>query len=353
MKVEDFFITKEQSILSAMKIIDTTAKKIALVVENKKLVGIVSDGDFRRWVLQNGDLNENVEKIMNKHPKTIYIHQKKQARKKFIQLEIDALPILNLNDEVVDIIFWKDIFKNNKEKKNTLSSTPIVIMAGGKGTRLYPYTKILPKPLIPIGDLTILERIMNNFIEYGCQTFYLTVNYKKNMIKAYLEDKQNTLDIQYIEEEQFLGTGGSLYLLKDKIKETFILSNCDILIDADYEDIVKLHKKEGNKITMITSLKAYKIPYGVIKVHNGGTINEIIEKPEYSYQVNTGFYVLEPEVLKDIPENTFFHMTDLINKYIKENKKVGVYPITENSWMDMGEIKEMERMITKLEQERK
>lgn len=352
MKIEDFFIKKDQTIISAIKILDTAGKKVALVVEKKKLIGIITDGDFRRWVLQNGDLNEPVEKIMTKNPKIIYTYQREDAKEQIIKLNVEALPVLNTKEEVVDIIFWNDTFSKSKVKTKQLSHIPIVIMAGGKGTRLYPYTKVLPKPLIPIGDITILERIMNNFIEYGCHDFYITVNYKKNMIKAYLEDKQENVKINFIEEEQFLGTGGSLYLLKDKIKQTFILSNCDILVDADYESIVKFHKQKGNKITMVTSLKVYEIPYGVIKVHNGGTIDEIVEKPEYNFQVNTGFYVIEPEVLEDIPENEFFHITDLINRYISENQKVGVYPITENSWMDMGEMKEMEQMITKLEKKK-
>ena len=119
-------------------------------------------------------------------------------------------------------------------------------------------------------------------------------------------------------------------------------------MDADYYDILKYHKEQKNLVTMVTSLKHYKIPYGVIKLSNDGRIINTIEKPEYSYLVNTGFYVLEPEVLNDIPENTFFHITELIDKYISEGKRVGTYPITENAWLDMGEIKEMDRMIERL-----
>ena len=139
-----------------------------------------------------------------------------------------------------------------------------------------------------------------------------------------------------------------MYLLKEKLQSTFFVSNCDILIDADYSKILDYHKKNENLITMVTSLKNYVIPYGVIELNNEGNIKEMKEKPEYDYLVNTGAYILEPEVLNDIPENEFFHITDLINKYIKNGKKVGTYPITENAWLDMGEFKEMERMRKEL-----
>ena len=160
------------------------------------------------------------------------------------------------------------------------------------------------------------------------------------MIKAYLEEQRENVQINYVEEEKFLGTGGSLYLLKGIIDRTFILSNCDILVDADYGDIINYHRAHGYKITMVTSLKNYTIPYGVI-----------VEKPEYNFQVNTGFYVLEAEILDEIPQNEFYHVTQLINEYVARGEKVGIYPITGNAWLDMGEIQEMEVMINKLKVE--
>jgi len=169
------------------------------------------------------------------------------------------------------------------------------------------------------------------------------------MIKAYFDELEKNYEISYVEEENFLGTGGSLSLLKGKINESFFVSNCDVLVDANYSDILNYHKENKNLITMVTSLKNYQIPYGVIKLSNQGQIVETTEKPEYDYLVNTGFYVLEPETLNDVPKDTFFHITDLINKYIEDGKKVGTYPITENAWLDMGEMKEMDRMMERLE----
>ena len=342
----DIFIEKDITIREAIKVLDETARKIIFVLENDILIGTVTDGDVRRWILRSGDLNHTVNNIMNSNPITLNIRESHLARKVMKLKQIEAVPIVNDSNNVIDIIFWNDEKLSLKENKKI--STPVVIMAGGKGTRLYPYTKILPKPLIPIGDYCITERIIDRFIKFGCENFYLTVNYKKNMIKAYFEDLDKKYKLNYVEEEKFLGTGGSLHLLKESINETFFVSNCDILVEANYLDILKYHKKHKNLITMVTSLKNYKIPYGIVNLNDKGQVIGTTEKPEFDYLVNSGFYVLEPECIEDIPKNEFFHLTDLINKYIKEGKKVGTYPITENAWLDMGELKEMDRMIERL-----
>lgn len=341
----ELFIDKKITIKQALKILDITAKKILFVIEDNRLLGTITDGDIRRWILKNGDLNDTVNNIMNKKPITLNLNNKSLAKKIIKENNIEAIPIVDDENKVIEIVFFNENNKLNNTKEIT---NPVIIMAGGKGTRLYPYTKILPKPLIPIGDYSISERIIERFYKHGCKNFYFTLNYKKNMIKAYFDELEKDYNINYIEEEKFLGTGGSLHLLKDKINETFFLSNCDILVEADYLDILNYHKNNKNKITMVTSIKDYKIPYGIIKLNNNGEVISTEEKPELTYLVNTGFYILEPEVLNDIPENEFFHITDLINKYLKEGKKVGTYPIAESSWLDMGEVKEMDRMIERL-----
>jgi dTDP-glucose pyrophosphorylase len=346
MELQDLFINVDLSIKDAIRKLDETAKKILLVTEDKKLKGIITDGDIRRWILKNGDLNQNASLIMNTSPKFVYekdvIHAKEILKDKMIE----AMPVLSDKEEVIDIIFWNERF-STKFNQHTLEN-PVVIMAGGKGTRLEPYTKIIPKPLIPIGDTPIVERIINRFNEYGCNEYYMTVNYKKNMIRAYFDDLEKNYSVDYVEEEKPLGTAGSLYLLKDQLKETFFVSNCDILIEGNYSDMMKYHKENKNKITLISSLVHYTVPYGVIVIDEDGSVKEMKEKPEYDYLVNTGMYILEPECLKDVPEETFFHITDLINKYIDEGEKIGVYPVSESAWLDMGQFKEMENMMEKL-----
>lgn len=346
MEVKDLFISEDLAIKDAIKKLDETAKKILLVVENQRLIGVLTDGDIRRWILKSGSLNDSVNKIMEPNPKYIFEKDIKEAKEVLLKQNLIGIPVVNRRKEVLDIIFWNDNY--NKKTNQEKITNPVVIMAGGKGTRLDPYTRVLPKPLIPIGDIPIVERIINRFKEYGCNDFYMTVNYKKNMIKAYFNEIKKEYTLDYIEEESPLGTAGSLYLLKDKIKDTFFLSNCDILIEGNYLDMIKYHKEQKVKITLITSLKHYKIPYGVIQINGDSNVKRMIEKPEYDFLVNTGMYILEPEVLKDVPKHRFFHITDLINEYIDKGERIGVYPVSEGAWLDMGQFKEMEIMMERL-----
>ena len=352
-KYEKLIISQLATIRDALRKIDEEAKKIVLVVdEDKKFVGTITDGDIRRWILKNGSMDAPTFEVMNKKAIFLFEKDKVKARDLMIKKSITAMPILDEEMNIVDILFLYD-YEDNNEKNNKLKGTPIVIMAGGLGTRLYPYTKVLPKPLIPIGDTPILERIIDNFYDYGAEDFYLTVNYKKNMIKSYFNELDKEYNVSYVEEDKPLGTGGSLALLKGKLNETFFVSNCDILIDAEYDNILKHHKESGNKVTVVTSVKNFTIPYGVFKLNEEGCITEIQEKPEYSYLINTGMYVLEPDVLNDIPDDKFYNLPDIVEKYMRDRIKVGIYPISEQSWMDMGQLSEMKDMVERIEEKEK
>ena len=262
---------------------------------------------------------------------------------------INSVPVVDENMNVIKILF-RDFSSvdSTKVHSRVLKGVPVVIMAGGKGTRLYPYTMVLPKPLIPVSGIPIIERIIKRFIEYGVDSFYLSVNYKKSMIKAYFEELNLPCNIKYIEEDKPLGTGGSLKLIEDKINKPLIVTNCDILIDSDLDDIYKQHIKSLNPITIVAALKNITVPYGVLKVKEKCILEELQEKPINSYFVNTGMYIINPEVLDLIPNDTFFHMTHLVQESMRKNQNVGVYPISEESFLDMGEFKEMKRMEEKL-----
>jgi dTDP-glucose pyrophosphorylase len=344
MDVKDFLINEDNTMIEAMELLDSIAKKVLFVTKQEKLTAAITDGDIRRWILRKGNLDAKVKDIANYNPKFLFEKSKALAKEYMKKMSIEALPIVDNNMQIISVVLW-----NDKElEKRIKINVPIVIMAGGLGTRLYPYTKILPKPLIPIGEIPISEHIINRFHSYGCKDFYLIVNHKKNMIKAYFNEIAKDYNVTYVNEDKPLGTGGGLSLLKGRIDTTFILSNCDILIEEDYEKIYKFHKREKNLITMVCSLKQIKIPYGVIEINENGEIECMREKPELSLFTNTGMYVVEPKVVEELEDNQAIGFPDIIGKYKLAGKKIGIYPISENRWMDMGQLDEMENMWKKM-----
>lgn len=348
-QLNSFLASPQTTVVEAMQKIDANAKGILFVVERgNRLAGVMTDGDIRRWLIKTGNFQEQIHKIMNCSPHLIYRKDLKTAQEYMRKYSITALPVVTAEGVVTDIIFREQTRHAVAESENALRDVPVVIMAGGKGTRLYPFTKILPKPLIPIGDIPIMERIMNRFCSFGASHFYVTVNYRKSMIKSYFSELSEKYKLTYVEEDRPLGTAGSLKLIDGIEREPFIVTNCDILIDADYGDIYRYHKESGNELTLITALKNIVVPYGVIHSSENGAVISIDEKPRLSYFVNTGMYVLNGNVKSEIPDDTFFHMTDLSDRLLRDGRKVGMYPISEDSFLDMGEFEEMRRMETKL-----
>ncbi len=343
--MNEMYIEEDKDVLQAMKQLDVSARKILFVHDNEKLLAVVTDGDIRRWILQNGDLHASVKCVANYQPKYLYENQIEMIQHVLNEYQIDAIPVVDNNKRIKKIIF-----RNEKEvvRRTFSEDIPVVIMAGGMGTRLAPYTNILPKPLIPIGEIPIAEHIINRFKEYGCKDFYMIVNYKRNMIKAYFDDTEKDYSLKFVCEEKKLGTGGGISLLKGKVESTFILTNCDILIDDDLTKAYKRHKEADNKITMICSLKNFTIPYGIINVKEDGSIDSMQEKPEMSFLTNTGCYIVEPEIINEMQYNEPIDFPMLIDKCRAEGQKVGVYPISENAWLDMGQVDELENMKKRL-----
>lgn len=318
---------------------------VVIANEDKKLMGLFSYGDMRRFFLSGGNLSDSITTAMNPNP---ILFSTIQEVKDYMEKQTLVLyPIVDCQNEIISII-TNESFKGDEQINSSLKDVPLVIMAGGKGTRLYPYTKILPKALVPIGDYTITERIIKNFQKYGVQDVFMVLNHKANMIKSYFNDIEKDYNLQFVQEEQFLGTGGGLYLLKDLVKSTFVLSNCDILLDADLECIYRTHKMNNNKITFVCAMKNVQIPYGVVETNADGSINSFREKPEFSFLTNTGVYVIEREVLDDLNENEFIHLPDIAKRYLERGEKVGVFPISEHAWLDMGQFSEMKNMLQEL-----
>ena len=339
MDIKEYIVQKNATLLEAMNIINKNSRGIVYVCDGKRLIGALSDGNVRRHILEGGSLNETAENVANKSPKYLHKNSNTNALIYMKECSITSLPIISDEKEIVAIKFSNAPDAYDYKQLDV----PVVIMAGGKGTRLQPFTNVLPKPLIPIGDKTITEHIMDHFKAFGCLDFSMIVNYKKNLIKSYFSELTN-YSVSYFEESDFLGTAGGLKLLEQDLTKTFFLTNCDVIIDDDYYEIIKHHRETKAIITMVCSLRNYTIPYGTVKLNKEGNVDSLEEKPSYSFLVNTGLYVIEPKFLKYIPQNTFIHITDVIDTCISAGEKVSMYPISENAWMDMGEFGEMKKM---------
>lgn len=347
-RIAEFIGKDNLTIVDAMERIDLNSRGILFIVDKSdRLIGAITDGDIRRWILNAGKLSENVINAMNKSPKCLKREEENGAVKLMKELLITAIPIVDDQNKIIDIFVLSEM-DDGKKKTDDLANVPVVIMAGGKGERLYPFTKILPKPLIPIGDTPIIERIIDYYTDFGINSFYVTVNYKKAMIRSYFEELKPDYSIKYVEETKPLGTGGSIKLIADKFDKPIFITNCDALILANYNDIYQHHLKSENDITMVSALKKIQIPYGVLHTGDNGCLESIEEKPKLSYFINTGMYIINPSVIDLIPDDVLYHMTYLVEDVMKKGGKVGTYPISEDSFLDMGEFGEMKRMEKKL-----
>lgn len=343
MRYQDYCIDEELTVRDAMRAIDRIEPKIVFILNKTgELTASLTDGDIRRFLLKGGKLADYAIDASNRGPLSAVNEQ--DAATLYHQKNFVAIPIVNEQRQIVDIYLGE---KNASEKTADLR-IPVVINAGGKGTRLEPYTKILPKPLIPVGENPIIEHILQRFVNYGCDEFAIIVNYKKELMKAYFADCEQKYNITWYNEEKPLGTGGGLCYLKGKLDQTFFFTNCDNLLLADYESILAFHRENRNVITMICAYKNFTIPYGVVEMGVNGTIEDMKEKPELSYLTNTGIYIVEPEVLEDIEDNVSIGFPDILKKQMEKGRKVAVYPVSENEWLDMGQLEELEKMRKKL-----
>jgi len=338
-KIESRIVHLNSSIFECLQIMDRKAVKLLFVFDDDKFCSILSLGDIQRAIIKNIDIHGNVGTILDTNK--IYSSEEDSiAEIKELMLEerMECMPVVNRRGELVDVYFWNDFFPSHRKSNHTHIDLPVVIMAGGVGSRLKPLTNILPKPLIPISEKSMLEEIFDRFSDHGCIDFYISVNYKDDLIKYYINSLNLPFNIQFFKEDKPLGTAGSLSLLKKRLKdEHFFVTNCDILIEQDYSEILQYHKDHNCEITIVAALKNSHIPYGVVEAGENGMLIDLQEKPKITLKVNSGMYLLNRSLLDEIPQNVFFHITDLIKKVQKRNGKVGVFPVSEGSWKDIGE----------------
>ena len=321
-KISNRVIGVKETIINAMKKMDKEGVKLLFVFENDRFLGILTIGDIQRAIIRNVDMNAMVLSILDKNKIYAKVSESLDViKKKMYELRAECMPLVDEANNLLDVYFWNDMFDGKKEERLDKIDVPVVIMAGGLGTRLKPITNVIPKPLIPINEKTILETIIDQFEKIGCSKYYLSVNYKSEIIEYYLAHLDKNHDITFLKEDKPLGTIGSVSLLKGKIDKPFFVSNCDIIVDQDYRDVFDYHLNNKNDITIVTAIKSFHIPYGVIETGENGLMKGISEKPDMSYMINTGVYILEPQLINEIPENTFYHITDL-----KERRSSGMLP---------------------------
>lgn len=340
----------QNTLLQALRQMDAERVKMLLVFSGERFISILTIGDIQRAIIKHVAMDSPIAGIVD------VIQQDKdyaklsdtedEIKEMIHSMRTECMPVIDDDGNLINIYFWNDFFDEQplppvREKIDL----PVVIMAGGKGTRLKPITNVIPKPLVPVGDKTILEVIMDQFEGIGCHKFYMSVNYKADMMKYYLGQLDHKYDIEFFMEDKPLGTIGSVSLLKGKITTPFFVSNCDSINEQDYRDVWDYHVQNHNDMTIVTMVKSFKIPYGVIETGEDGLMTALKEKPEQTYQVNTGVYILNPELIDEIPQGEFFHITHLMEKVQTRGGRVGCFPVSEQSWRDMGEWKEYLKMI--------
>lgn len=338
MNYEELCISPDSSIKEALCLLESTSRQILFVVDGyNHLLGTITDGDIRRGILQKVTLTAKVMNIMNNHPRAINQSMEKKELLNYMHIhEIRYLPIVDENRRLISVVSKDELLA--RVRRNNI----VVLMVGGLGTRLRPLTDDCPKPLLKIGNKPILENILESFIDSGFHRFYLAVNYKAQMIEEYFGDGSKLgIEIKYIHEKKRMGTAGALYFLPEKPVEPVIVMNGDLLTKLDFGELVDAHKHSNAAATMAVREYSYQVPYGVINCEEDRILS-IEEKPEQTYFVNAGIYVLNPEVVAKVNKEEFFDMPELFSYIIDEGKKAGIYPVREY-WLDIGRLDDFER----------
>ena len=352
--MQNLLIKPNANIKTALKQLSKEGEKCLVVVDNKnKLLGTLSDGDVRKAILKGKFHNDKINEFYQKNP--IFLRKGNysltQAKNILIKKRIDIIPILQESGKtVVDVLTFENIFKKGKsDQRFHVYSKTVVIMAGGKGTRLEPFTNVLPKPLVPINEKPVIEHIIEKFVNNNSVVnFFVTLNYKSKILRAFFQEMKSNYKLSFIEEPKPLGTAGGLGLLAGKVKKPFLVTSCDTIININFDNLMSFHISNGNDLTLVASSKEYIIPYGTCAINKKGNLQNIVEKPKLDFFVNIGLYVISPNIIKLIPKNKAYDMPDLIKLAKRKKKQIGVYPIDDESWIDVGQWSEYHKAIEKL-----
>jgi dTDP-glucose pyrophosphorylase len=335
-------INKSYSFKSTIKNLNLTALQICFVIgKNKKLIGTITDGDIRRALLDGCVINDKITKYINYKPKKIFKNFINNQLKFLLEkYKVSVVPIVNGNNQIIGLASWELLKEHDKN-----FNEPIIFMVGGRGIRLAPITNKIPKPMIKIHGVPILEKLVLKAKSEGFKNFYFITNYLEDKIIKYFKNG-NKLDvnIKYIKEKKPLGTAGGLSLGSFDSYKTVIVSNGDVLTEVSYKNLLSYHYNSKNDLTIgVKNIKTTN-PYGVIKFSKSKKIENLIEKPVQNNYVSAGVYVFETKLFNFIKKNKYLDMTSLINFFIKKNKKIGACPIHEN-WIDIGSHSDLNKVI--------
>ncbi|WP_263810683.1 nucleotidyltransferase family protein [Salinibacter pepae] len=332
-------IRPDQTIREALAVIDEGGIQVALVVnEQEQLQGVATDGDIRRGILDEIDLDAPVRTVMNEDPVTARPQEDWQSLiDRMRARRVHQIPVVDDDGRMARIEVLDDLLDPDAR------SNPIVLMAGGLGTRLRPLTEDCPKPLLEVGEQPILETILEGFIAHGFHRFYISVNYMSGMIEDYFGDGSDwDVDITYLHEQKRLGTAGPLSLLPERPEETVIVMNGDLLTKLNFAHLLNFHHEHESTATMCVREHETQVPYGVIETEEQ-FMTGLEEKPTERYFVNAGIYALEPETLNLIPDGEFFDMTELFEQLVEQKQSVTVFPVREY-WQDVGQKEDFRRV---------
>jgi dTDP-glucose pyrophosphorylase len=337
-KIDKLKISETSSIRDALKIIDGGAMQIALVVDSEnRLLGTITDGDIRRGILNGYDLSSSIENIYSKNFISAKIGDtKEEILKKALLKKIHQIPIIDKDNRIIGLKEIEELIKPS------IKSNRVILMVGGLGTRLRPLTEHTPKPMLKVGNKPILQTIIEKFAEYGYVNITLSVNYKSHVIQDFFGDGGNFgVNIDYVFEEQRMGTAGALSLLKNLPKEPFFVMNGDILTNVNFEHLHQYHLENNSIATMCVREYDFQVPYGVVNLLNN-RITTIEEKPVHKFFVSAGIYMLSPETIYEIPENQFYDMPTLFEKLIEQKKVCVSFPLREY-WLDIGRVEDYQK----------
>lgn len=327
------------SIRDALAQIEKGKVQIAIVVnENRVLQGIVTDGDIRRAILNGISLDDTVDHVMNRRPFTIHEHESQDRVATMMREEqIHQIPIVDDRNVVIGLRVIDEFFSFKKR------DNPVVLMAGGLGTRLQPLTLDCPKPLLKVKDKPILENTLESLKSFGFWDFYISVNYRAGMIESYFGDGSNwNVEIKYLREKKRLGTAGALSLLPDTANDPILVMNGDVLTKLNFADLVDFHDAQSSNATMCVREYDMKVPFGVVNTEDDKIVS-IVEKPVEQFLVNAGIYVLNKSTIAHVPEDEYLDMTELFTRILAANHPTSVYHV-KDYWADIGRLSDYEKV---------